>query len=88
MPKQSKNILYSRVLWANLLGPVFLYVTLKFGIELDENNRTQIILFVMGAVNIMLRTITTKAVHLYAPLSPRRKRRRRKPKTIPTAGVK
>jgi hypothetical protein len=63
----AKSILLSKVFWANLLAPVFLFITTKWGIVLDPNTQTIVIFIIMGLVNIILRYFTTQPVSLTLP---------------------
>lgn len=53
-----KNLFQTKTFWANLLGPLFLYVSTKYGIEIDEGTQTLVIMGVMAIVNIVIRRFT------------------------------
>lgn len=57
-----KNILQSRTFWANLLGPVFLFLAAHYGLNLDADTQATIIVLVMSMVNIVLRKLTTQPI--------------------------
>lgn len=57
-----KNILFSKTLWLNILGPVFLFLASKYGINLDPDTQLQIALVVMGLANAILRKFTSQPV--------------------------
>ena len=68
----SKSILQSKTFWANLLGPIFLWLATK-GINLDTDTQAIVIFVVMSLCNIGLRAITDRPVNFRLP---GRKRRR------------
>lgn len=62
-----KNILLSKTLWLNLLGPVFAWLATK-GIDLDADTQTAVIVVLMAGLNIIMRRFTSKPVTLSAPI--------------------
>lgn len=72
--KQIKSILSSRTLWVNLLTPIFIWVTAKYGINLDAETQTTLITGVMIAVNVLMRWLTSEPVAFTLPSSTRRHR--------------
>lgn len=75
---EPKSIFESRTFWFNLLGPVFVWVSTRYGLELNPEAQTIVILFIMTVVNIGLRRITNEPVtfNLNLSLSTKPKRRR------------
>jgi hypothetical protein len=62
-----KNILLSKTLWLNILGPVFAWLATK-GIELDPETQAAVIVLLMSALNIIMRRFTNQPVSLSAPI--------------------
>ena len=58
----TKNILASKTLWLNLLGPVFTFLATKYGLNLDPDSLAQVVLIIMGIANIVLRRFTSQPV--------------------------
>jgi hypothetical protein len=77
--EEPKSILESRTFWFNLLGPVFVWLSTRYGLELDPSTQTVVILGVMTVTNIGLRRLTNEPVtfSLNLSLSTKPKRRRR-----------
>lgn len=60
----AKHLLSSKTFWTNLLGPVFLWIGAKYGINLDPDTQAVVIVIVMSLVNILVRCISHEAVTL------------------------
>lgn len=60
---QSKNILTSKTLWANVIGLGAAYLGSK-GIGVSGETQAQIVTGVLAVVNIILRLVTNKPVHI------------------------
>jgi hypothetical protein len=65
-----KHILQSKTFWTNLLAPIFLYITMKWGIQLSADAETVIIFVIMSITNIILRLFTTQPATLLPPPPP------------------
>lgn len=67
----AKGWLQSKTFWANLLGPVFLWLATKYGVKLDPDTQAAVILVIMALSNLVLRKLTTQPVAgLVAPTAP------------------
>lgn len=64
MDQDPKHILLSKTFWMNLLGPVFLWLASKYGINLDPETQAVTIFIIMSLVNIGLRYVTNQPVTL------------------------
>ena len=63
-----KNILSSKTFWTNLLAPVFVYATARYGLDLTPEQQVQVVTIVMGAVNVPLRTLTNGPIGITSPM--------------------
>jgi hypothetical protein len=63
----SKSIFQSRTLYANVLGPVFLWLGTKYGLQVDAGTQGAVITIVMSLANLVLRRLTTQPVHIVTP---------------------
>lgn len=63
-----KNILSSKTFWTNLLAPVFIYLTTKYGLDLTPDQQAIIVAAVMAGVNVLLRAITNGPVGITSPM--------------------
>ena len=57
----AKNILLSKTLWLNILGPVFAYLAAR-GINVSPDAQVQIVLGLMSIANIIMRRFTSTPV--------------------------
>jgi hypothetical protein len=64
---EAKSIFSSKTFWTNVLGPVFLYLATKYGLNLDADTQAQIVLIVMAVANIILRRLTSQPVTILPP---------------------
>ena len=60
----SKSLFKSKTLWLNLLAPVFMWATTKYGIRLDPDSQWQLIVLGMMSANIIMRRFTNQPVHV------------------------
>lgn len=58
----AKNILQTKTFWANLLGPLFLWLGAHYGLNLDADAQFVIIVILMSLANIILRRLTSTPV--------------------------
>ncbi len=57
-PIDVKHILESKTLWVNAIAIVAFFVQRKFGFVIDESIQAQL----LGAINVLLRTVTKDPV--------------------------
>lgn len=62
----SKNILQSKTLWANLIALVAVLLG-AHNIDLDADTQTQLVATILVVVNIVLRFVTKQPVHVLSP---------------------
>lgn len=65
----SKSIFQSKTLWLNILGPIFLWLGAKYGLQLDADTQGAIVTVLMLIANVGMRLVTTGPVHVVASSS-------------------
>lgn len=63
----SKSIFASKTFWANILGPVFVWLATNYGLNLDPVTQGEAITVVMALANIALRKLAVQPVHVITP---------------------
>jgi len=58
----SKSIFASKTWWMNVLGPIFAFLTTKYGLNLDADTQAQVVLIFMAVANIVMRRFTNRPV--------------------------
>lgn len=59
-----RSIFQTKTFWLNLLGPIFLMLNNKYGIQLDADQQLAICVILMGIANIIMRRFTSTPVKI------------------------
>ena len=63
----SKSIFLSKTVWLNILGPVFVWLGAKYGLQVDTETQMEIVGGALGIANILMRLVTTQPIHIINP---------------------
>lgn len=64
---ESKSLFASRTFWANILTPAFAWLGTNYGLQLDAEAQTAVISLAVLLVNIVMRKVTSRPVHIIPP---------------------